>query len=181
MYTGNRTYKNVDYADYKTHLISGEKKRRLYKTVCIKCGSDRGYKVLYETQRSCLGCHTKKVTKKTSQQKKIYSSMKANINQRFKWRKVNKDAGVFRFLPYSLEQLVHHLESQFEPWMNWDNHGLFNSHRPTWQIDHIIPDYSFDYSSPADKGFVDSWALNNLRPLESMTNILKSNNMEYVA
>ena len=25
-----------------------------------------------------------------------------------------------------------HIESQFEPWMTWDNHG-------EWHIDHIIP------------------------------------------
>lgn len=181
MYIGNRTYKNVDYTDYKTHLINGEKKRRLYKMNCVQCSSDRGYKVLGEANRSCLACHTKRMTKKTKQQKKIYSSMKANVNQRFKWRKINKDAGIFRFLPYSLEQLMSHLESQFEPWMNWDNHGLFSRSRKTWQIDHIVPDSYFIYLSPKDKSFNDSWALNNLRPLESMANILKSDSVEDVA
>ena len=29
----------------------------------------------------------------------------------------------FDYLPYTLQQLKEHLESQFEPWMNWDNYG----------------------------------------------------------
>lgn len=43
----------------------------------------------------------------------------------------------------SFEQLKHHLEAQFEPWMNWDNYGnpkdgIFELNK-TWDIDHIIP------------------------------------------
>lgn len=37
-----------------------------------------------------------------------------------------------------------HIESLFEPWMNWDNRGTVNGRRPTapnhaWDFDHIIP------------------------------------------
>lgn len=33
-----------------------------------------------------------------------------------------------------------HLESLFEPWMNWDNYGKFNNElNYGWDIDHIIP------------------------------------------
>jgi hypothetical protein len=32
-----------------------------------------------------------------------------------------------------------HLESQFEPWMNWDNRGLYNGQlNHGWDVDHII-------------------------------------------
>jgi 5-methylcytosine-specific restriction endonuclease McrA len=142
---------------------------------CLECGTDRGYLKHYEAQRTCLKCHTKRYTKKSPEQKRVYGCIKANINQRFKQRAINKDIGIFRYLPYTLNQLVKHLESQFEPWMNWDNHGLYDKNRMTWQIDHIIPDSNFVYSSPTDNGFLNSWALSNLRPLESMANILKSN------
>lgn len=33
-----------------------------------------------------------------------------------------------------------HLETQFEPWMNWDNYGLYNGElNYGWDIDHIEP------------------------------------------
>jgi len=40
----------------------------------------------------------------------------------------------------TLQEFKLHIEKQFEPWMSWDNHGVYN-HIPntTWQIDHIIP------------------------------------------
>ena len=43
----------------------------------------------------------------------------------------------------TFQQFKEHLESQFEPWMNWDNYGNWNG-VPTepntaWDIDHIIP------------------------------------------
>lgn len=40
----------------------------------------------------------------------------------------------------SMEQFKLHLEQQFEPWMNWDNRGLYNGElNYGWDIDHIIP------------------------------------------
>lgn len=34
---------------------------------------------------------------------------------------------ITRYLPYTTKDLNDHLESLFEPWMNWDNHGIYNS------------------------------------------------------
>jgi hypothetical protein len=40
----------------------------------------------------------------------------------------------------SFEQLKEHIEKQFEPWMNWDNWGLYNGNlNYGWDIDHIEP------------------------------------------
>lgn len=38
-----------------------------------------------------------------------------------------------KILGCSIQQFFDHLESQFEPWMNWDNRGN------GWHVDHIIP------------------------------------------
>ena len=33
-----------------------------------------------------------------------------------------------------------YIESQFEPWMNWGNYGVYKgNYNETWQLDHIIP------------------------------------------
>jgi len=70
---------------------------------------------------------------------------------------------------YTLEELIAHLEAQFEDWMNWDNYG-------EWHIDHIKPVSLFNFTSVDDKEFKECWALENLQPLEAMENIIKSNN-----
>ena len=83
-------------------------------------------------------------------------------------------------LSYSIKELKEHLEKQFEPWMTWDNRGKYDPQKwddsdPstwTWQIDHIIPRSSLQYSSMSDVNFKSCWALNNLRPLSSKQNII---------
>lgn len=71
----------------------------------------------------------------------------------------------FDLLGYSLEDLMSHLEGQFEPWMNWGNYGFYG-----WHIDHIRPLSSFTYVTPDDPQFREAWALINLRPLAANDN-----------
>jgi len=86
----------------------------------------------------------------------------------------------FSMLGYSLDELKIHIESQFEPWMNWTNQGSYNKHTWddndlatwTWQVDHIIPNSTFLYSSTEDESFKQCWALDNLRPLSAKQNWL---------
>jgi len=93
--------------------------------------------------------------------------------------KKNKPKSCLNYLDYSFEELKTHLESQFEPWMSWDNHGLYNSNWDdfdqstwTWQIDHIIPQSCLPYDSFNHPNFKKCWCLDNLRPLSSKQNLL---------
>jgi len=61
-------------------------------------------------------------------------------------------------------EMVTHLESQFEPGMTWDNHG-------TWHIDHIKPCASFDFSDPEQQHECFHWS--NTQPLWAADNIAK--------
>ena len=70
---------------------------------------------------------------------------------------------------YTREELMRHLEGQFDVKMSWDNYGSY------WHIDHIKPRSLFKYTFPSDKGFKECWALKNLQPLERITNIRKGN------
>lgn len=91
----------------------------------------------------------------------------------------NGDSSIKR-LPYTMDELRAHLESLFEPWMNWDNQGHYkvgewNDHDPAtwkWQIDHIIPHSKFKYASMEDQAFKDCWALSNLRPYSAKQNVV---------
>ena len=68
---------------------------------------------------------------------------------------------------YSVADLMHHLEAQFDKGMTWDNRG-------EWHIDHIRPLCSFEFQTPHCPQFREAWALTNLRPLWAIDNYRKS-------
>lgn len=75
-------------------------------------------------------------------------------------------------LPYTVIELIEHLESLFEENMSWDNYGQGDG---KWHIDHDVPDSWFKYKSPDDEEFQKSWALNNLQPMWGSDNCRKRN------
>jgi len=104
-------------------------------------------------------------------QLKLRHSISNQIRERLKRRLIFKNGkSTFSFLPYTIEDLIKHLEDQFEPWMNWNNYGRQSS---CWSIDHIKPDSSFHYTSVEDKEFQECWALSNLRPMKHIENMKK--------
>ena len=88
----------------------------------------------------------------------------------------------FEILGYTVQDLMNHIESQWEPWMNWDNHGHAHLNKcKSWQIDHIIPASSFKFTSTEDQSFKDCWALSNLQPLDAIENIRKGNKQSFLS
>jgi len=90
----------------------------------------------------------------------IYLALKEKKNG-YKWEDL---------VGYTCEDLMTHLESQFEEGMSWDNKGQ-------WHIDHVIPRSRFNSNSPEDTEFKKCWALSNLQPLWAADNIAKSDKM----
>ena len=94
---------------------------------------------------------------------------------------LSRGKGGQSILPYvdwnSYEELKEHLESQFEDWMTWDNHGSWHPIEKRWQIDHIIPQSVLleGVETMDHPKFRECWALKNLRPLEASENMLKGN------
>lgn len=71
----------------------------------------------------------------------------------------------------SLPELRHHLESQFQPGMTWENHGRGEG---MWHIDHIKALSLFvDIHLPEVQKAAFHWS--NLRPLWSVDNVTKGN------
>lgn len=107
---------------------------------------------------------------------KLDNWMSSSVNHDLRKRGTSKQGkSCWNYVDYTKEELVKHIESQFEPWMNWENHGKAILERRTWQIDHILPRSSFTYNHPTDPEFKKCWALENLRPLEAIENIRKGN------
>lgn len=115
---------------------------------------------------------------------KLRSIISTSVAIAIKKKNCSKNGSILKHLPYTILELKDHLESQFEPWMSWDNHGKYNaktwndndSSTWTWQLDHIIPHSEFPYTSMTDENFKKCWALTNLRPLSAKQNLLDGTN-----
>lgn len=77
----------------------------------------------------------------------------------------NKSASTMELIGCSIEQLLEHLESQFQDGMTWDNYG-------EWHIDHIKPCAMFDFTKEEDQR--ECFHYTNLQPLWAEDNLRKS-------
>ena len=78
----------------------------------------------------------------------------------------HKSARTMKLIGCTINELRKHIESKFEPWMNWENQGLGG-----WDLDHIIPCAKFDLTCPVQQLACFNW--NNLQPMEHIANIKK--------
>ena len=98
---------------------------------------------------------------------KLSRQIKSNIIRSFKRINSVKTSTTQNILGCSFKEFKQHLESQFEPWMTWDNYGLYNG-TPNfgWDIDHIIP----TCSAITNDDVIKLNHYSNLKPLCSYVN-----------
>ena len=82
--------------------------------------------------------------------------------QAFKSKSWRKNGSTEKLLGCDWKIAMNHIEKQFEPWMNWDNHG-------EWEIDHIIPLASANTKEEMNPLF----NYKNLQPLLAEDNMRK--------
>lgn len=77
---------------------------------------------------------------KTDEVYKAKVKSRAMIKDAMRRMGYSKKATATQILGCSFEAFKTYLESKFEPWMDWDNYGLYNG-EPNygWDIDHIKP------------------------------------------
>jgi len=184
----------VDYSDGKYCRICGETKsiemfrehispkRKWRDALCVICEPINSKKInaqehIKEKRRQYRICNKQEINKKTREKSKKDPNFK--LRKRLSseiWKALQKTDSskeghsILEYLPFSIQELKDHLETQFESWMTWENWGACNKSKKTWQIDHIIPHSEFNYISMENKEFKECWNLNNLRPLESFKN-----------
>ena len=74
---------------------------------------------------------------------KLNTNLKRNIRGVLKKNGFSKKSKTLDILGCSYDDFKKHIESLWEPWMNWDNYGLYNGElNYGWDIDHIIPSSS---------------------------------------
>jgi len=107
---------------------------------------------------------------------RIRNFMRGRINEALRKHGSSK-GGVssWPYLPYTKQDLFDRLSSEFDPWMNFNNYGQYDPETPTWQVDHIIPQAYFPYSTMDSDLFRWCWDLKNLRPLNAHRNMQEGN------
>lgn len=86
------------------------------------------------------GREYKKYKRKTDIVFKLSSSVRRLVYDAFRNKGYKKSSRTAQILGCSYEEFKIYLENKFEPWMTWDNKGLYNSKiNYGWDIDHIIP------------------------------------------
>ena len=103
----------------------------------------------------------------TTQYSRISHIIRGLVQKSFINNKYNKDSKTQEILGCSFEEFKLYLESKFEPWMTWENRGLYNGElNYGWDIDHIIP----LSSAEKEEDIIRLNHYTNLQPLCSYTN-----------
>lgn len=186
LYFSNKLYyinnKDAIINNNKLYYKSNKDKVKLYKLSYYEKNKD---KILLKKKKYReLNKEKIKISNRIYEKNKIKNDINFRLKKKISAsiRKKIKKAGVsvVQGLSYSVTDLRIHIESQFESWMNWNNQGVYNkttwddNDQSTWvwQLDHIIPHSTFNYSSMEDQSFKECWALSNLRPYSAKQNLL---------
>ena len=141
--------------------------RRAYRDANPRTEYNRKYEAAYRDRRKQL--HYEKQA--SDPQYRLRRALRASLKNAIK--KNQKSGSAIAMLGCSIEELKTHLEYQFAPGMSWENFGLLNGERWTWQIDHIHPLSKFDLT---DSGQLrKACHFSNLRPLWALDNRRKAN------
>lgn len=98
---------------------------------------------------------------------KLKCNIKRSISNAFINKNIKKTSKTLQILGCTFNEFKSHLEAQFKPWMDWDNHGKYNG-QPNfgWDIDHIIP----LATATTEEELIRLNHYTNLQPLDSQIN-----------
>lgn len=138
-------------------------KNERYMYICKNC------RYIDRKIRNLKGIEDKRKKDRINYRKNIHIHAWRQILKNYLNRKtLIKIEKTYNLLKYSPEELRLNLESKFVDDMNWGNYG------ERWQIDHIVHVSLFKDDTP----FHIANSLDNLRPLDRITNISRGNNID---
>jgi len=156
--------KNPDYQKNRPE----DKKEQRRKKVLDKYHEDMKDPIKRDEKRkSRLKYHNNKY--RTDPAYKLNCIISSGLHKHMKYNGVCKNRRHWEdIVGYTKEELMSHLESLFQPGMNWGNQG-----KNGWHIDHIVAKSKFKYTSTDDVEFEKCWSLSNLQPLWAEDNMRK--------
>jgi hypothetical protein len=182
VYSENNKIKNKEYKQKYYHLNKekcNEKSKNWYlENLDFKKEYDKQYVSIYKDRRNEVSKKWRidNIEKIREYKRNYYHTVV--VNDPDKMIRISTRSLVKRFLKVknsttneiigcSYEYLRKYLESKFQQWMTWSNHGLYNGElNYGWDIDHIIP----LSSAKTDEDVIKLNHYTNLQPLCSKIN-----------
>lgn len=167
--------KDYEFFDRAAKETSG------YATICKQCRSIE--KIEYRSRpevKEKRKIYEVSDIRRTWKRKKHNEKIKNDILYKIKWivrnrirvifqvKNINKIKKFDEYIGCTPEELLSHLENQFEPGMTWDNHGIYG-----WHIDHIIP----LISAKTEEEIYKLGHYTNLQPLWAIDNLKKGSKL----
>jgi hypothetical protein len=149
-----KKYNQEYYLKNKEDLLKAKKLYRQENKEKIKAYKKEYYKKNKEKVKTKSKLNAEKNKDKVRETKRIYVKnrrdkdslfkLKDNIysliGSAFRRKNISRNSRTHEILGCSFEELKQHIESLWQPWMNWDNYGKYNG-EPNfgWDIDHKTP------------------------------------------
>lgn len=172
--------RRIYYKENREYLLND--KKNYYKN--NKDEINKKKKIYYQENKESSNRRKNEWEKNKYERDPVYKFMRRvskSVNNAFRANFSSKSGRSFwDNINYTKEEFKSHIESLFESWMNWRNHGIYdsktwNDNDPStwkWQLDHIQPQKNFPFKDFSDENFKKCWALSNLRPYSAKQNIL---------
>ena len=104
---------------------------------------------------------------KTDELYRINCNLRAMVHKSFRSKNHIKKSKTIDILGLKIDDFKLYLESKFEPWMSWNNYGLYNGcPNYGWDIDHIKP----LKTATSEEDVIELNHYTNLQPLCSYVN-----------
>lgn len=132
-YKKNYYAKNKDTILINSKEYYSENKEIITSKLREYYSNNRSKKIEYQNNY-----HNKRI--KTDSLYKLKYNIRGLISVSLKNKGYKKKSKTNMILGCGYEEFRLYMESKFEPWMSWGNHGLYNGEMNYgWDIDHIIP------------------------------------------
>ena len=168
----SRAYSAARWADPEKRKKLQRGRALWAETAAGKASLKSSYKSFYDNNKERINPVKQQRLAERYKEEEAYRIRK-NLSRRIvlalKSQNTTKDKTTIELTGCDLNFLVAFIESQFEDWMNWDNHG-------NWHIDHLRPCASFDLSKPEQQSVC--FNFRNLQPLEGHENMKKRDSYE---
>ena len=117
-----------------------------------------------------INLNSRKLKRKLDKHIYIRETQNARIRTALKSKGASKNKKTMEYVCCSIEHLYHHLESQFEKGMTWENYGYGDD---KWNIEHRRCCDSFDLTDIEQQYMCFHWT--NLQPMWQPENFSKGN------
>ncbi len=158
--------KHINYINNR-EKISNEMKNYYQDNKEVIKNNSKSYYSANKININKVTVNKRKIRYQTDRFFALKENIRTNLTKLFRVTRTNKTNKTIDIIGCSFEELKQHIESLWEPWMSWDNYGLYNGQlNHGWDLDHKIP----IASAKTEADIIKLNHFSNFQPLCSYTN-----------